>query len=364
MATIFAVGFSLDRSYGIIAITNVPTTYSESFNSLPLINTPWENNVILPGWYAEVVLNGAPQNPITLNADDGSSATSGLYNYGVAADADRALGSLGFSGVAEVEVFYGAGFINNTSETITDVEISYTGEQWRDANFQFETLSFFYRVGETNFFTTPDNVGWISETNLNFDSPQNSITGALNGNDAANRISLTNQISGLSVPPGETFWIRWYDANSPGVANQGLSVDDLSVTFSSTSMVANLTGIKVELKKPKEDKTLKFKSTKGFGVKGNVITTNTVTQVSYIAFGGTNTPTNLTFIEPVKFNELKKGKLFKKKGVKYQFNSRKNRAGVGITEEPVTLIFRLEGSQGTNAGVYYQTNVFNDVEIK
>ena len=370
VVTFFVAGFSLERGYSLIAITNLPTTYSQNFDSFPLANISWEDNSTLTGWYATFVVNGDSLDPIALNADNGSAFTPGLKNYGPNGFPERALGSLAFNdNFTDAQVFYGAGFINNTMNVIiTNIAISYIGEQWRDANTFVEALAFFYRVGGTNFTPTTDNVGWTNVMNLNFNTPQNTGSDiALNGNIGANRSARTAEISGLSIAPSNTFWIRWFDNNSMG-ENHGFAIDDLSVTFSGVTQaeveVSNLTGFKVELKKPKAEKILKFKSAKGFEVKGNVITSNTVTQVSYTAFGGTNIPTNLTFIEPLKFNELKKGKLFKKKGVKYQFNAKKNKAGVGITAEPVTLILRLAGSQGTNTGFYYQTNVFNNVEIK
>ncbi len=40
---------------------------------------------------------------------------------------------------------------------------------------------------------------------------------------------MTSTITGLSIPNGATFWIRWLDFNASG-ADDGLAVDDFSLT--------------------------------------------------------------------------------------------------------------------------------------
>ncbi|MFT0650833.1 hypothetical protein ACMEOK_17280, partial [Lactiplantibacillus plantarum] len=59
-----------------------------------------------------------------------------------------------------------------------------------------------------------------------------------------------------------------------------------------------------------------------------------------------------------------KGKLAKKKGVDFIFQSNKDtRPGIGITEAPVTLLVRVfGGSNGTSQVTF--TNIFTDVKIK
>jgi len=54
-------------------------------------------------------------------------------------------------------------------------------------------------------------------------------TGALNGNDAANRNAVSGSVPSLSIANGTTFWIRWLDFNATG-ADDGLAVDDFSLT--------------------------------------------------------------------------------------------------------------------------------------
>ena len=63
-------------------------------------------------------------------------------------------------------------------------------------------------------FTTPNTTG---------------IAGERDGNAAANRTAINSTITGLSIAPGATFFIRWVDSDATG-ADDGLAVDDLSVT--------------------------------------------------------------------------------------------------------------------------------------
>src|SRR5205814_1348068 len=70
---------------------------------------------------------------------------------------------------------------------------------------------------------------WTPVSGLAFSSPNTATTGALNGNDPANRAIVTGTITGLNVATGQRFWIRWIDADASG-SDDGLAIDDVSVT--------------------------------------------------------------------------------------------------------------------------------------
>ncbi|HYJ46096.1 MAG TPA: lamin tail domain-containing protein, partial [Pyrinomonadaceae bacterium] len=63
---------------------------------------------------------------------------------------------------------------------------------------------------------------------LDFTTPNTATTGAKDGNAAANRTTLTSTITGLSIAPGATLWIRWTDPDAAG-SDDGLAVDDFSL---------------------------------------------------------------------------------------------------------------------------------------
>ena len=58
----------------------------------------------------------------------GSGNTGDTYSFGAASSAERAFGGL-LSG--SLTPIIGASFTNNTGDTITALDISYTGEMWR-----------------------------------------------------------------------------------------------------------------------------------------------------------------------------------------------------------------------------------------
>jgi hypothetical protein len=105
----------------------------------------------------------------------------------------------------------------------------YTGEQWRlgQSGRGADRLDFQYNLTTTSL-TTP--TGWVDVNALDFSSPITTGTvGALDGNAAANRTPVSGTISALSIAPGQTFWIRWFDFNVTG-SDDGLGVDDFSLT--------------------------------------------------------------------------------------------------------------------------------------
>ena len=82
---------------------------------------------------------------------------------------------------------------------------------------------------------------WTDVDTLDFASTAiNATAGALDGNAAANRASISATIGGLAIPDGATFWIRWNDLNASG-ADDGLAVDNFSLTPQGGAPAPNLT---------------------------------------------------------------------------------------------------------------------------
>ena len=347
-----------------ISITgSLPQNYSQDFDTLGTNDVAWVNESTIPGWLFVTSTNGVDAGPVsTLTESDGTGAFATAFNFGTISDPERSLGSRAFTFAVTTEAFYGARFINNSDGTITNVNISYTGEQWRDNNTNSQTIAFFHRVGGSDFLGDPSNTGWTAIPSLDFISPQNAAVGILDGNDPTNRVAISSAIS-VNIAPGEEFWIRWADTVDTVLNDHFLGIDDFNITFNGINPPPLLSGVTIDLKKPKPGKKLKFKGSKGFKVKGNITSTsNTVSQASYAAFGGTNAPTNLTFIT-ADFKPLTKGKLFKK-GVDATFQSTKTtKAGVSITTAPVTLLVRVVGGSNNASQVTF-TNVFTDAKIK
>ena len=332
--------------------------YTQNFDSFGINNVPWKNNVTLTGWYL------LRENTMTTNlvANDGLSSFITFYNYGSVADPDRALGSIAGIG----SNFYGLRFSNSTFLTITNVIINYTGEQWRVSNIAdmgVDKFQLFFRVGVAGagFLADTINAGWTAVSALDFNSPKNpggEPQGQLNGNEPGNRVSISGNIP-IYLAPGQEIWLRWFDTDDTG-GDHGLAIDDLSVQFQIMLLSLNATA---ELKKPKLNKALTFKGSKGFPFKTLIKTTNAVTTVSYFAFGGTNQPTNAVYTAAGKLKEFKKGKKFKQ-GYRYmaKHKGKTNKPGIGIEAgaSPVTLIVKVQGTTDQ-----LTTNfVFNNVKVK
>ena len=216
-------------AFAQVSLTTLGATHAESFDGLPNAGTtPWTNNVSIPGWYHRRSTD--PASP-TIIANNGSGNAGGLYSFGANATTERALGSLG-SGSAG-HFFWGVRLQNNTGATITSLDVSYIGEQWRNGGVAAtQTVSFSWLAG------APTVDGSLAEfqlagtpvPELDFTSP---VTGspavALDGNAAANRVPIAFTIGGLSLAPGGEIMLRWSDPDHSG-ADHGLSIDDFTVT--------------------------------------------------------------------------------------------------------------------------------------
>ena len=156
---------------------------------------------------------------------------------------DRALGAITGGWVTYPQnIKIGAKFINNTGAAITSLQIEYTGEQWRrfittsagggqpdanPSNHPKSKLSFSYKLDDG----TLNDGDWIAVAALDFEGPVTEVQGPLNGNDDTNRAKKTFTLTGLNIPNGATFWIRWEkDSAIDGVTNNDcLAIDDFSL---------------------------------------------------------------------------------------------------------------------------------------
>lgn len=203
--------------------------YTEDFNSLAQTGdaNPWTDNATLPGWYWVTESAFAR----TYRANDGASNTGALYSYGATSANERALGSLA-SGSPD-DFAYALVLLNNSGSPITDPQVSYTGEQWRNgANSDADVLEFSYGVFASvpTLTATSAQTGFTSLPALNFSTPIfGGTAGKLDGNAPANRQALNATLSGVTIPAGEYLVLKFYD-NDDGGSDHGIGVDDLSVS--------------------------------------------------------------------------------------------------------------------------------------
>ena len=210
-----------------ISITTLPTTITQNFDTLPASGSAtWTNDSTIPGWYHARTGTGT-----TIVANDGSSNAGNLYSYGTGTNTDRALGSLGSGNAAVGNLFWGILLTNNTGSTIASLDVSYTGEQWRNSAAAAQTVAFSYLTGMTITGSLADfQAAGTNVTALDFTSPvTGGVAGALNGNLAANRVARSTTISGVNLANGQSILLRWSDPDHTG-SDHGLSIDDFSVT--------------------------------------------------------------------------------------------------------------------------------------
>ena len=169
------------------SITALDIALTENFDSLGAAGASWLDNTTIPGWYS---------NRTAYVAGTGSSNTGALYSFGVAgtnAVTDRALGSVASGGTGTV--YQAARLTNSTGATITSLDVSYVGEQWRNGgNTSANSLTFQYQVAGAGIVTGANlpTTGWTTYAPLSFTGPITGATAAaLDGNAGPNRTAIS-----------------------------------------------------------------------------------------------------------------------------------------------------------------------------
>lgn len=199
------------------------------------------SDVLPAGWYlVEIGTGSAADGKYVVGT--GSSNSGGTYSFGASGSTDRALGSVGSGSVSPM--YYGAKFTNNSTGPITALTITFNGEMWRRGSpTAAELLTFAYSTDATAL-NTGTFTGFAA---LNFNSLGAACSAttavATDGNSAACRSAISATITGLSINPGASIWIRWSDTDTAG-SDDGLAIDDVSVaaTISSDPTPPSVTG--------------------------------------------------------------------------------------------------------------------------
>ena len=201
-----------------VALTTINQQYTQNFNTLASTGTT-DVSTLPTGW---TFLETGSNANTTYAAGTGSLNTGNTYSFGVDAS-DRSLGGLQSGSLVPT---IGASFVNNTGAIINSLQITYWGEQWR-LGFSGrgpDRLDFQYSLNATSLNTG----AWTDIDSLDFNSPVSVGTaGALIGNNIHKQRSFT--ITGLSIPAGATFFLRWNDFNVTN-SDDGLGIDDFALT--------------------------------------------------------------------------------------------------------------------------------------
>ncbi|MEY3480634.1 MAG: hypothetical protein RIQ71_1409, partial [Verrucomicrobiota bacterium] len=207
-------------------------SYSQNFNALGTNNFTNNNRNLgvlsnaLTGWYWYET--GTSSNDV-LTAGNGSSSTGDAYNFGSNGVTDRSLGGLQSGNVVPSWGFW---FSNSLGTTITNLQITYTGETWRIGNTgRADVVNFSYSGTNTNLAAST----WTNFSGLDY---TNTAAGATASGSLLQSASISNNLS-VSIASGSTFFIRWSDFNATG-SDDGMSIDDFSLTAFLQAVIAAL----------------------------------------------------------------------------------------------------------------------------
>lgn len=233
-----------------VSITSGSLTYTQSFDSLGPASVAWDNDSTIPGWDVQIN-NGSTANS-NAQAADGSAILSGLLNLGSTGAPDRALGSKATGTGNLANIAYAVSFQNNTGKPVGLTQLQYAGELWRTNSGTGtpqtavdEEYVVYYQVSSSavtniqsgatspvplpgaGFAALGAGANWINPVNIPLAT---ATAGALDGNAAANRATVTFSPSRVILQPGQFLLLKWTDANESGTDGfQG--IDDVVVAF-------------------------------------------------------------------------------------------------------------------------------------
>jgi hypothetical protein len=220
-------------------------TYTENFDGMGASGT-----TLPAGWSAGYLGAESSSNRLTFSpyAGNGLSLTNmpivvsngsayptpnvgTVMNLGLTGDSDRALGGYPRTTPSGDHVFQVA-IANTTGAPLSDITVSYAGEQWNQAQGATSSGPEMIRVLASSTSATN---GFTYYPSLDFTAPNQGPGApnptALNGNLAANRQVISANITLPSpVLDGGTFYVRWHDWNDNGTADHFLGIDDVGIT--------------------------------------------------------------------------------------------------------------------------------------
>lgn len=240
------------------------STYTQNFDSLASSGA-WSNSSTFPtltGWNvyrggsgANTTRDATQTGVTSWVANTGSSTTGALTAFASTGSSERALGGLSSNSTGDYAITLA--FKNTTGGTLTGFTFNWVLEQWRDGgaatpaaqsifvDYKISTQATSSSLGEgLNYLTDAAYVtGFTALTTATSPIFTNTGTGAaLDGNAAANRVAITDTVSGLSWANDTILVIRFWDNNHSG-NDHAFGIDDVSFTAVPTPGAAVLLGL-------------------------------------------------------------------------------------------------------------------------
>jgi hypothetical protein len=199
--------------------SNGNLSYTQNFDGLS--NSGTTNTTLPAGWF--FTETGTNSNT-TYAADNGATTSGNTYSYGTTGASERAFGELTSGSLVST---IGTSFTNSTDSAIVKIRINFFAELWRKGALSLKDSALFQYSTDATSLTTGT---WTTFNKLNLiTSNLGAVVGAIDGNQSANRLFIRDSITGISVAPGSTIWIRWSSINITG-NDDGIAIDDFNAT--------------------------------------------------------------------------------------------------------------------------------------
>lgn len=222
------IGISFPN-YGKAQIEMIHTgSYSQNFDILISSGSAaWTDNSTIPGWYWQYQFQDQYK---TYSATDGTDISTGKKSFGLPGNSDRAMGIVPDK---DRPFTIGIALQNKSSTTISQVSISYTGEQWRNGGYSSpQPLLFGYRIVSTLDPIFTNKSDWNTFADLHFNSPKYGAPAIiLNGNLPENSTVFKDiSLPGISIPPNSYLQLRWHKELTPNKSHD-LAIDDVTIKW-------------------------------------------------------------------------------------------------------------------------------------
>lgn len=182
-----------------------------------LAAAPFFGSSGMDGWH----VRNAAANALAYRVLSETGSGSGYINFGDVGSGNRALG--GISNGSSARPQFGVVLRNDTGAMITQVAVSFAGEQWRGTG-SAAPLAFDYQVGTNPSIAAP---GTFTAPGGAFQFVASGSAGSIHGKSDGRVGNLGGTLYGLNWAPGQYLVLRW--TNSTNLA--GLAIDDFFISL-------------------------------------------------------------------------------------------------------------------------------------
>lgn len=220
-ADISYTGSTINESFDSLGSTTVNGVFSSTIGAQS--NVPGTTGFV----GTKIAGNGTGATNFVASDGSGTNPSGSLYSFGASGSADRALGAIA-SGSNTMA--FGFRLVNNSTNTLEDITISFTQENWRSSTGAQNTIaaSWSTSASPADFLSAAS--GFTNVSGLDLVGPAPVTTnGPLDGNLAANQVARSFTFAGINLAVGSSLYLRWRDTNDTG-NDAGLAIDNMTIS--------------------------------------------------------------------------------------------------------------------------------------